>query len=90
LAISFQGDFILPRQFNFGMASLDRVVRSLLDSFDEGQIKSYAHSADEEALSRYLTNMIEREPPLPPPWALSWRRRAAQQLLPPPAAPGEV
>jgi hypothetical protein len=37
LALQFQGDFILLRQFNFGMASLERVVRSLFDACDEGQ-----------------------------------------------------
>jgi hypothetical protein len=39
---------MLLRQFNFGMASLERVVWSLFDAFDEGQIESYAqivHSA---------------------------------------------
>jgi alkylated DNA nucleotide flippase Atl1 len=67
---------MLLRQFNFGMASLERVVWSLFDAFDEGQIESYAqivHSAGslKSLLSCYVTNMIEREPRLPWSWTLT-------------------
>jgi hypothetical protein len=34
--------FYFVAQFNFGMTSQERVVWSLFDAFDEGQIESYA------------------------------------------------
>jgi len=76
LALQLQGDFILSRQFNFGMASLERVAWSLFDAFDEGQIESYAQTVHrapslKRLLSCYVTNMIEREPRLPWSWTLT-------------------
>jgi hypothetical protein len=52
--LQFQGDFILLRQFNFGMASLERILWSLLDAFDEGQIESYAQTVHSAASLKKL------------------------------------